>query len=185
MGWRIGAGVKCHWISHIKKRAWFICCSVTRSYPTLCDPMDYSMSSFPVLHHLPEFAQTHVHWVSDAIQPADPLSSPSPPAFNLLQHRVFSSESALCIRWPNIGASASASVLPMNVQGWFPLRLSGFISCCPKDSLESSSALHSKASILQCSAFFYCPALTSVHGYWKNHGFDYTDCYWQSDVSAF
>ena len=122
MGWRIGAGVKCHWISHIKKRAWFICCSVTRSYPTLCDPMDYSMSSFPVLHHLPEFAQTHVHWVSDAIQPADPLSSPSPPAFNLLQHRVFSSESALRIRWPNIGASASASVLPMNVQGWLPLR---------------------------------------------------------------
>ena len=85
----------------------------------------------------------------------------------------------------SIGASASASVLPMNVQGWFPLRLSGFISCCPKDSLESSSALHSKASILQCSAFFYCPALTSIHGYWKNHGFDYKDCYWQSDVSAF
>ena len=147
--------------------------------------MNCSMPGFPVLYYLLVFAQTHVHRLSDAIRSSYSLSSLSPPAFNLLQHRVFSSESALRIRWPNIGASASASVLPMNVQGWFPLRLSGFISCSPKDSLESSSALHSKASILQCSAFFYCPALTSIHGYWKNHGFDYTDCYWQSDVSAF
>ena len=60
-------------------------CSVTRSYLTLCDPTDCSSPDLPVLH-LPVFAQTHVHWVSDAIQPSHPPSSPSPPAFNLSQH---------------------------------------------------------------------------------------------------
>ena len=58
-----------------------------KSCPTLCDPKDCSTPGFPVLHHLPEFAQTHIHWVSDAIQPSHPLSSPSPPAFNLAQHQ--------------------------------------------------------------------------------------------------
>ena len=56
----------------------FCCCSVAQSCPTLCDPMDCSMPGFPVVHYLPEFAQTHVHWVNDAIQPSRPLLSPSP-----------------------------------------------------------------------------------------------------------
>ena len=59
--------------------------SVAQSCPTLCNPMDCSTLGFPVLHHLPEFTQIHVHWVSDAIQPSHPLSSPSSPAFNLSQ----------------------------------------------------------------------------------------------------
>ena len=59
--------------------------SVTQSCLTLCDPMDYSMPGLPVYHQLPEYTQTHVHLVSDAIQPSHPLSSPSPPAFNLSQ----------------------------------------------------------------------------------------------------
>ena len=63
------------------------CCSVTQSYPTLCDSMDCSKPGFPVLHHLPELAQTHIHWIGDAIQPSHPLSSPSPPVFNLSQHQ--------------------------------------------------------------------------------------------------
>ena len=62
-------------------------CSVTQSCPTLCDHMDCSTPGFPILHSLPEFAQTYVHWVSDAIQPSHPLSPPSPPAFNLSQHQ--------------------------------------------------------------------------------------------------
>ena len=62
---------------------------VTKSCPPLCDPMDCGMPGFPVLHQLPELAQTHVHRVSDAIQPSHPLSSPSPAAFNLSQHRGF------------------------------------------------------------------------------------------------
>ena len=63
------------------------CCSGTQLHPTLCDPMDCSTPGFPVLHHLPELALTHVHRVRDAIQPSHPLSSPSPPAFNLSQHQ--------------------------------------------------------------------------------------------------
>ena len=66
--------------------------SVAQSCPTLCDPMDCSMPGFPVYHQLPELAQTHVHRVSDAIQPSDPLSSPSPPAFDLPNIMVFFSE---------------------------------------------------------------------------------------------
>ena len=63
------------------------CCSVAQLCPTLCNPMDCSTSGFPVLHYLLEFAQTHVCWVSDAIQPSHLLSPPSPPAVNLSQHQ--------------------------------------------------------------------------------------------------
>ena len=63
------------------------CCTVTQLCPTLHDPMDCSTPSFPVLHYLLELAQTHVHWVSDAVQPSHPLSPPSPPALNLSQHQ--------------------------------------------------------------------------------------------------
>ena len=64
-------------------------CSVAQSFPTLCSPMDCSTPGFPVLHHPPELAQTHVHWVGDAIQPSRPLSSPSLPAFSISQHQGF------------------------------------------------------------------------------------------------
>ena len=63
------------------------CYSVAKSCLTLCNPMDYSTPGFPVHHHLLEFAQNHVHWVSDAIQPSHPLSPPSPPAFSLSQYQ--------------------------------------------------------------------------------------------------
>ena len=63
------------------------CCSVAQLYLAFCDHMDCSTPSFPVLHYLPEIAQSYVHQVSDAIQPSHPLSSPSPPAFNLSQHQ--------------------------------------------------------------------------------------------------
>ena len=63
------------------------CCSTARSCPIICDPTDCSTPGFPVLHHLPEFTQTHVHQVGDAIQPSHPLSSPSPCTFNLSQHQ--------------------------------------------------------------------------------------------------
>ena len=62
------------------------CCLVAQLCPTLCNSMDYSTPGFPGLHHCPEFAQTHVHWVNDAIQPSHPLSSPFPPALDLPQH---------------------------------------------------------------------------------------------------
>ena len=72
-----------HHLSH--QLFWF--CSVIQLCPTLCDPMDCSTSGFPVHHHLPELAQTHVGWISDAIQPSRSLSLPSPPALNLSQHQ--------------------------------------------------------------------------------------------------
>ena len=79
--------------------------SVAQSCPTLCDPMDCSITHFPVHHQHPELAQTHVHRVGDAIQQSYPLSSPSPPAFYLSQHQGFfpdENESALRIRWPKL-----------------------------------------------------------------------------------
>ena len=85
--------------------------SVAQLCPTLCDPMDCSTPGFPVLHHLPELAQTHVHWVDDATQPSHPLSCPFllPSVFPSI--RVFSNESVLCIRWPKYW---SFSISPSN-----------------------------------------------------------------------
>ena len=160
--------------------------SVTQLFLTFFNPMDCSTPGFPVHHQLPELAQTHVHWVGDAIQPSHPLSSPLPPAFNLSQHllllllrsishvqlsvgppvsmqphrwqptRLFcpwDSPRKRILHWSglpcpspfpasgsfqmnpfftsggqSIGVSASASVLPMNIQDWFPLWWTGLIS---------------------------------------------------------
>ena len=88
---------------------------VIQSCLTLCDPMNRSTPGLPVHYHFPEFTQTHVHRVSDAIQPSHPLTSPSPPAFSLFQHQ------SLLMNWlftsggQSIGISAS--VLPVNIQG--------------------------------------------------------------------
>ena len=79
----------------------------------LCKFMDCSTAGFPVHHQLPELAQTHVHQVSDAIQPPHPLSSPSSPAFNFPSIRVFSNASVLHIRWPKYW-SFSFSISPSN-----------------------------------------------------------------------
>ena len=85
-------------------------------------------SCFPIHHQLLELAQTHVHWVGDAIQPSHPLSSPSP-AFNLSQHQgLFQWVSSLHQVAKILDISTSASVLPMNVQDWFPLRWTDWIS---------------------------------------------------------
>ena len=93
---------------------------------TLCDPMDYSTPGLPVQYQLPEFTQTPVHLVGNAIQPSHPLSSPSPPALNLSQHQGMSQ--LLASGGQNIGVSASTSVLPMNTQDWSPLGWTGWIS---------------------------------------------------------
>ena len=103
--------------------------SVTQLYLTLCDPMDCSMPGYPAHHQLLELTQTHVHRVSDAIQPSHPLLSPSPPAFNLFPaSRSFQTSQVFATKGHSIGVSASASVLPMNIQGWFPLGLTGLTS---------------------------------------------------------
>ena len=101
--------------------------SVTQSCPTLCNPMDYSTPGFLVHHQLLELGQTHVHQVGDTIQPSHPLSSPSPPAFSLSQPSVsFPMSHFFTSGGQSIGASAS--VLPMNIQDWFPLGWTVLIS---------------------------------------------------------
>ena len=92
------------------------CCSVAKLWP-LCNLMDYSTLDFPVLYCLPEFAETHVHWVSDTIQLSHPLSPSSPPALSLYQHQGLFQWTDSAIGGQSIGASASAStsVLPMNI----------------------------------------------------------------------
>ena len=103
-------------------------CSVAQSCPTLCDLTECNTPGFPVLHHLLELAQTHVHWVSDALQPSRPLSSASSPTFNLSQHQSFLTSWLFASGGQSIGALALASVLLMNIQNWFPLELTGLIS---------------------------------------------------------
>ena len=88
-------------------------CSVTKSCQILCDPTDYSTPGFPILHYLPAFAQTHIHYVSDAIQPSHPLSSTSPPALNFPSIKVFSCDLPLCIRWSKYWCF-SFSISPSN-----------------------------------------------------------------------
>ena len=94
----------------------------------ICDPMHHSTPGFPVHHQLPKLAQSHVHRLDDAMQPSHPLSSPSPPAFNRSHHQGLFHWVSSHIRWPKIGVLASASVLPMNIQGWCPLGWPGWIS---------------------------------------------------------
>ena len=135
----------------------FPCCcySVAQLCPTLWDPMDCSTPGFPVLHHLPELAQTHVHWVGEAIQSFHPLSP---------------SESVLRIRWLQYW-SFSFSIIPSNEYlgliffriDWFDLlAVQGIL----KGLLQHNS---SKASILQRSAFFM---IQLSHDYWENHSLD-------------
>ena len=117
--------------------------------------MDYSTSGFTVLYYLQIFAHTHVHWVDNAIQPSHPVA----PISSCSQS--FSASMSFPMSWlftwdsQSIGASTLASVLPMNIQGWFPLALTGLMSLQPKGLFKSLLQHHSsKASIPQCSAFF-------------------------------
>ena len=111
---------------------------------TPCHTIDCSIPGFLVLHYLWEFAQTRVHWGSDAIQPSCPLSSPAS-AFSLSQHEdLFLWVGSLHQVGQSIGASASAWVLPMNIQGWFPLELMDLI-LLSQDSQESSPASQLKS----------------------------------------
>ena len=145
--------------------------------------MDCRSPGFPVHYQLPELAQTHVHQVSDTIQPSHPLPSPSPPAFNLSQNQDFFPMSQFFASGgQSIGVSASASVLPINIQDWFPLGWTGLISLSPRDSQESSPMPRFKSINSSVLSFLYSPTLISIHDYWKNHSFDWMDFCRQSNV---
>ena len=129
--------------------------SVTQSCPTLCDPMNRSTPGLPVHHQLPEVIQTHIHRVSDAIQPSHPLLSPSPPAPIPPRIRVFSNESTLHMRWPKYW-SFSLSIRPSNEHpGLISFRMDWLDLLAVQGTLKSLLQHHSsKASILRRSAFF-------------------------------
>ena len=155
----------------------FFCCSVGKSCPTLCDPTNCSTPGFPVLHYLPEFAQTHVHWVSDAI------SSSVTPFSSCLHSFPASGSFPMSQLFKSGGQSfgASAAVLLMNIQDWFPLGLAGLIFLQSK----GFSRVSSSTPVWKHQFFSIQPTLTSIHDYWKKRSLDYTDLCQQNDVSAF
>ena len=115
-----------------------------------------------------EFAQVHVPWVGDVIQPSHPLSPPFPPAFNLSQHQGLFQWVISSHQVAKVWVSASTGVLPMNTQDWSPLGS----PCSPGDSQESSPTLQFKSINSSALSFFYSPTLTSIHDLWKNHSLD-------------
>ena len=110
-----------------KLQYWVQFSSVAQSCLTLCDPMNRSMPGLPVHHQLPEFTQTHVHQVGDAVQLSYPLLSPSPPAINLSKHHCLFKWVSSSHQVAKVLVSASTSVFPMNTQDW-SLGWTGWIS---------------------------------------------------------
>ena len=162
------------------------CCWFAKSCLILGDPMDCSTLGFPVLHYLWEFAQIHVHWIGDAIQPSHLLLSPSHLAFNLSQHQGL-------FWW--VGSSHQvAKLLELQFSISPSSEYSGLISfqidCFDllvetiQGTLKSLLQHHTlKTSILRCSAFLMIQ-VSPVHDYWKHHSFDHMDICQQSDVFA-
>ena len=148
------------------------CCSVALSCLTLWDPIDCSTPGFSALLKL---VQTHVHRVSDAIQPSHPLSSPSP-VFNLSQHQGL-------FKWLS-SSHQVARVLEFQLQHQSfqrnpraDLLQNGLVGspCSPRDSQESSPTPQFKSINSSVLSFLYSPTLSSIHDHWKNCSFDYTD----------
>ena len=158
------------------------CCSFSKSCSILYDRMDrVAHLSSTISYSLLKFMSIESVMPSNHLILCHPLLLlPS----NFPSIRVFSSESALCIKWPKYW-SFSFSISPFNEYSeLFPLGLTGLISLPPRDSQESSPAPQFKSTNSLALIVLYGPALTSIHDYWKNHSFDYTDLCWQSDVST-
>ena len=145
------------------------CCSFSKSYPTLCNPINCSTSDFPVLHYLPEFAQAHVHWIGDAIQPSHPLLSRSP-AFNLSQHQGL-------FQWVSL-LQQVAKILKLQHQSLQWIFRIDFLKdwlvwspCSPRDSQEFSPE-HFKTISSSAFSLLHGPTLTSICDYQRNQRFD-------------
>ena len=137
---------------------------------TLRNPMDCSTPGLPVHQQLPEFTQTHVHWVGAAIQPSHPLLSPSPPCSNLSQHQDLFKWVRSLHQEAKVLKFQLQPVLPVSIQDWFLLGWTGWISLQFK-GLSSPSPQFKSINSLAFS-LLYSPTLTSIHDYWKNHSFD-------------
>ena len=162
------------------------CCSVTQSCLTLCDPMDCSTARLPCPSLTPRVCPNPCplsQWCHPTISssvtpfPSCPQSFPSSGYFPMGWLFASSGQS--------IGASASASVLLMNIQDWFPSKFTDLISLLSKglSRVFSSTTVRKHQFFGPLSSF--CPTLTSTCDYWKNRSFGYTDLCWQSDISAF
>ena len=148
--------------------------------------MNRSTPGLPVHHQPPELSQTHVHRVSDTIQPSHPLSSPSRLAPNPSQHQSL-------FQWVN-SSHQVAKVLEFQLQHhslqknpMADLLQNGLFGspCSPRDSQESSPTLQFKSIKSSVLSFLHSPTLTSIYDHWKNYSPDWTDLCWQSNVSAF
>ena len=146
---------------------------VAQSCLTLCNPMNRSTPGLPVYHQLPEFTQTHVHRVGDAIKPSHPLLSPSPPAPNPSQHQGL-------FQWVNSSLQVDI-ILEFQPQHesfqWTPrtdLFQDGLVGspCSPRDSQESSPTPQFKSINASVLSFLHSPTLTSIHDHRKNHSLD-------------
>ena len=147
--------------------------SVAQSCLTLCDPMNRSTPGLPVHHQLPEFTQTHVHRVGDAIQPSHPLSSPSPPVPNPSQHESL-------FQWVN-SSHEMAKVLEFQLQyqslQWTlrnDILYDGLVwsPCSPRDFQDSSPTPQFKSVNSSALSFLHSPTLASIHDHWKNHSIE-------------
>ena len=146
--------------------------SVAQLCPILCDPMNRSTPGLPVHHQLLEFTQTHVHRVSDAIQPSHPLSSPSSPARNPSQHQSL-------FQWFSSSHEVAKALefqlylhsLQRNPRADLQNGLVGS-PCHSRDSQESSPTPQFKSINSLVFSLLYGPTLTSIHDYWKNHSLD-------------
>ena len=145
----------------------------------VCDPLDCSTPDLPVPHHLPEFAQVHVHCIALVMPPCHLilwcplllLPSVFPRTFPM-SHLFTSNEQ-------NTGASALASVLPANIQGLPPLKLTGLISLLSRNSQEPSPALQFKGINSVVFSLLHSSALTTTCDHWEDHSFNYMDLCWQ------
>ena len=146
--------------------------SVAQSCPTFCDPMNRSTPGLPVYNQLPEFTQSQVHRVRDAIQPSHPLSSPSPPAPNPAQHQNL-------FQWVN-SSHEVAKVLEFQLQYHSLQRnpradlQNGLVGspCSPRDCQESSPTPQFKSIKSSALSLLHSPTLTSIHDHRKNHSLD-------------
>ena len=156
------------------------------SHVRLCDPMKRSTPGLPVHHQLPEFTQTHIHQVRDAIQSSHPLSSRSPPAPNPFQRQSL-------FQWVN-SSHEVAKVLEFQLYHHSiqrnpraDLLQNGLVGspCSPRDSQESSPTPQFKSINSSALSLLHNPTLTSIHDHRKNHSLDWTNLCGQSNVSAF
>ena len=138
--------------------------SVAQSWMTLCDPMNSSTPGLPVHHQLRELTQIHVHWVGDTIQPSHPLSSPSPPAFNLSQYQGL-------FQWVS-SSHQVARVMEFQHQSFQWIFRTDFLQdglvgspCSPRDSQESSPTPQFKNISSSALSFLYSPTLKSISDY--------------------